>query len=126
MICFNCVYFERTINACKIHKTEPNGCSDFMYYKYLNNDERKLVLSLPCCVGDTLYSINKGSTNPIIEMSVTAILITSKYENWKIYTKDKIDYGECCYLPCNIGKTVFLSKEQAEEKLKIMENESHI
>lgn len=31
------------------------------------------------------------------------------------------DMGESCYLPCDIGERIFLTREEAEAKLKEME-----
>lgn len=93
---------------------------------YKNAEEQGLLLRLPCKVGDTIYRINIGAKEPIIKMRVLQV-------QWKQLHKDRViiridainddDMGESCYLLDDIGKTVFLTKEQAEQALAEMEGE---
>ena len=86
-------------------------------------EEQELLLKLPCKVGDAIYRINIGAKEPIVEMRVLQV-------HWKQLHKDRIiiridainddDMGESCYLLEDIGKTVFLTKEEAEQTLKQM------
>lgn len=86
-------------------------------------EEQGLLLRLPCKVGDTIYRINIGAKEPIIKMRVLQV-------QWKQLHKDRViiridainddDMGESCYLLEYIGKTVFLTKEEAEQALKKM------
>ena len=72
------------------------------------------VIVPPCKVGDPVYVISKGN---ILPFTVNRIIITN-------YIKIKVDYMlgrdyEIKYLlPDHFGKTVFLTKEEAEAKLK--------
>lgn len=58
------------------------------------------VIVLPCKVGDTVYQID---TERVFESKVKAI----------VYDTNNIAFGERA-----IGKTVFLSREEAEKALK--------
>lgn len=74
-------------------------------------------------MGDTIYRINIGAKEPIIKMRVLQV-------QWKQLHKDRViiridainddDMGESCYLLEDIGKTVFLTKEEAEQALAEM------
>lgn len=74
---------------------------------------------LPCDVGDTVYYLD-GSI--IVESKVHCISFGGRYGDYKggqihIYDSDK---DNITVKLDNVGKTVFLTKEQAEQKLKEM------
>ena len=94
--------------------------------KYEDADEQGLLLRLPCAVGSTVYVIRSRYTK------------CSKYkEIWNdcYGCEDECDSHEEYYIHINhsvsdewivinmnyFGKTVFLTKEEAEQKLKEME-----
>ena len=70
--------------------------------EYEDADEQGLLLRLPCKVGDSIYSV--------IEDGLTIIELKFSLD---FYVRRKND----------IGKTVFLTKAEAEQKLKEMESE---
>jgi hypothetical protein len=82
-----------------------------------NAEEQGLLVRLPCKVGDILFRINKGARNPIIKMKVSHITIKSKSYSIKAIEED---YGEVLFSNNVIGKTVFLTREDAEKKLEEM------
>lgn len=72
------------------------------------------VVVPPCKVGDTVYYPYEYG-NVVLEKTVIKIVI-EKEDRW-------LDIG-VSFLPFeNIGKTVFLTKEEAEQKLKEMRGE---
>ena len=96
--------------------------------EYEDLEKQGLLLRLPCAVGSTVYVISSRYTE------------CSKYkETWNdcygCEDKDKCDSHEEYYIHINhsvsdewivrymndFGKTVFLTKEEAEQKLKEME-----
>lgn len=92
-------------------------------------EEQGLLLRLPCKVGDTLYRVNKGAKEPVIMMHVIQLYIKQIHKDRTIMRIDVIndaDMGESCYLPCDIGERIFLTREEAEAKLKEMEGESDV
>lgn len=92
--------------------------------KYEDAEEQGLLLQLPCKVGDTLYRVNKGAKEPVIMMRVIQLYIRQIYKDRTVMRIDAIndaDMGESCYLPCDIGERIFLTREEAEAKLKEME-----
>ena len=82
--------------------------------------EQGKLLKLPCAVGDTVYRINKGKKEPIIPMLVIGIAIRNENE-LVIQTKDIADDNHNLYSKNSIGKTVFLTREEAESALKELE-----
>lgn len=100
---------------------------DAVYRKlkdYEDAEEQGLLLRLPCKVGDTLYRVNKGAKEPVIMMRVIQLYIKQIHKDGTVMRIDAIndaDMGESCYLPCDIGERIFLTREEAEAKLKEME-----
>ena len=91
---------------------------------YKNAEEQGLLLRLPCKVGDELYRINCGAKEPIIKMRVLQIHFKQLHKDRNLIRIDTIndkDMGEGCYLLDDLGKTVFLTQAEAEQKLKEME-----
>jgi hypothetical protein len=91
---------------------------------YEDAEEQGLLLRLPCKVGDTLYRVNKGAKEPVIMMRVIQLYIKQIHKDITVMRIDAIndaDMGESCYLPCDIGERIFLTREEAEAKLKEME-----
>ena len=94
--------------------------SEVEQYKAYNDlEEQGLLLRLPCKVGDTVYAIGFNNNKPIIYESVVLnILITEK----EIVFNVKVDEFEINsqLKQSMFGKTVFLTKSEAEAKLKEM------
>ena len=93
---------------------------------YEEAEEQGLLLRLPCKVGDTLYRVNKGAKEPVIMMRVIQLYIKQIHKDITVMRIDAIndaDMGESCYLPCDIGERIFLTREEAEAKLAEMEFE---
>lgn len=93
--------------------------------EYEDLEEQGLLVRLPCKVGDTVYRVNAGAKQPIIPMTVSEIHFLC-YKNECAVRFDAIgkeDMGESCYRLEDIGRIVFLTREEAENKLEEMKNE---
>lgn len=90
------------------------------YYKlqeYENLEEQDRLLKLPCKVGDAVYEVIENGD--IVKYKITGISINDtnmcfiygegRYKEEKYYGK---------FLPSEFGKSVFLTKSEAEAKLK--------
>ena len=91
---------------------------------YEDAEEQGLLLRLPCKIGDTLYRVNKGAKEPVIMMRIIQLYIKQIHKDRTVMRIDAIndaDMGESCYLPCDIGERIFLTRAEAEAKLKEME-----
>ena len=92
---------------------------------YKEAEEQGLLVRLPCKVGDTAYRVNAGAKQPIIPMTVSEIHFLC-YKNERVVRFDAIgkeDMGESCYRLEDIGRIVFLTREEAEKKLEELKNE---
>lgn len=88
---------------------------------YEDAEEQGWLLRLPCKLGDTLYRVNKGAKEPVIMMRVIQLYIKQIHKDSTVMRIDAIndaDMGESCYLPCDIGERIFLTRAEAEAKLK--------
>lgn len=100
-----------------------------VYFKlkdYEDLEEQGRLVKLPCKVGDAVYAIGFNNKPIIYESVVLRILITEK----EIVFNGKVDeFGINSQLKQSMfGKTVFLTKSEAEAKLKELrggENESN-
>lgn len=93
--------------TCKIHK-----CSDCPISKafeklayYEDAEENGLLLRLPCPVGTTVYCIEDECEDIYIEGSDYRFVGEERFDFWMLE---------------QFGKTVFLTKEEAEQALKQM------
>ncbi len=92
---------------------------------YEDLEEQGLLVRLPCKVGDTVYRVNAGAKQPIIPMTVSEIHFLC-YKNERAVRFDAIgkeDMGESCYRLEDIGRIVFLTREEAEKKLEEIQND---
>ena len=109
-------------SKCDNCENMTNACEKLGAYE--NAEEQGLLLRLPCKVGDTLYRVNKGAKEPVIMMRVIQLYIKQIHKDRTVMRIDAIndaDMDESCYLSCDIGKKIFLTREEAEAKLAEME-----
>lgn len=91
--------------------------------EYEDLEEQGLLLRLPCKVGDTVYA--PLPNNEISAWKVRTIDMGASYFDFlSVYAGDDEEFiGERFLLPINdIGENVFLTREEAEQKLKEMES----
>ena len=89
--------------------------------EYEDLEEQGRLLRLPCKVGDTVYKITRNFISEYKIISATIYPYSIQF-NWQC---TKGIYGNLVgFADLEIGKTVFLTREEAEAKLKEME-ESH-
>lgn len=95
------------------HETIADKCPDFK--------DRSRFVELPCKVGDTVYRIDKGGYYPKYEPFVQELTVTEiSWKHEKYGTKDlgfAIIANGIRYKFSSIGKTVFLTREEAEAEL---------
>lgn len=83
--------------------------------EYEDLEEQGRLLKLPCRVGDTVYGISMGK---IITLIVNEISIFYMKGEKIINVKCQNDDMFRNYIETEFGKTVFLTKSEAEAKLK--------
>lgn len=83
-------------------------------------DKDGRVVVLPCKVGDTIYFVN---AKQILEFAVVGYAVDETGISW-VYSEhvDKTGHtNERTFSPDRIGKTTFLTREEAEKALQEME-----
>ena len=89
--------------------------------QYKNLEEQGLLLRFPVQVGDTILYVDSDDDNYPIEAKITRIEIK---ETYILYcAEEKEDCETLGFDSDDIGKTVFLTKAEAEQKLKGMESD---
>ena len=89
--------------------------------KYEDLEGQGRLIKLPCKIGDIIYRVNAGAKEPVIKMIVLQVNYKQLREDRIIIRIDAIndnDMGESCYLLDDFGKNVFITKSEAEAKLK--------
>ena len=90
--------------------------------EYEDLEEQGRLLKLPCRVGDTVYGISMGK---IITLIVNEISIFYMKGEKIINVKCQNDDMFRNYIETEFGKTVFLTKSEAEAKLKELRGEEN-
>lgn len=106
---------------------------------YEDAEEQGLLLRLPCKVGDAVYLIDKDENNRLQvyegKWRRVSLVQTSKNSSFELCGEISYDIHDCFYNDgrtmeqgmyvgqesTRIGKVVFLTREEAEAKLKEME-----
>ena len=92
--------------------------------EYENVEEQGLLLRLPCKVGDTIYEVSYENREFVIKEHIVNEFIYRAYRFPRIEIYCENENG---FLVCNnIGKLdecLFLTKAEAEQKLKEMESD---
>ena len=92
--------------------------------EYEDLDERCLLLRLPCNIGDTIYEVSYENREFVIKEHIVKEFIyrTYRFPRIEIYCENENGFLVCN----NIGKLdecLFLTQEEAEQKLKEMESD---
>ena len=106
--------------ACRITLEKLMKCKE-----YENLEEQGLLLRLPCKVADTVYYISEGFIEPCTVEAIFLADYTDKDGNCSYMAEIHFDREDCPYVSTeiyftDIGKTVFLTQAEAEQKLKEM------
>lgn len=94
--------------------------------KYEDLEEQGLILQLPCKVGDKVYQISENFIEPCTVESIFLGNYRDRNGNWCNMAEIHYNRYDCPYTSdeiyfTDIGKTVFLTQEEAKAKLAEME-----
>lgn len=99
--------------------------------EYEDLEERGRLISLPCKVGDTLYYTD-AYYNAVVPVRVNEVITQFAGFNNYVYQYNGCSFDECGdvyeeyeFDNNDFSKTVFLTKSEAEEKLKELRGESN-
>ena len=81
---------------------------------YKDAEEQGLILRLPCKVGDTVYRLIPTTYRHIESLMIREFVLTDK---GFCFRTEKTNINYSC---ADFGKTVFLTKEEAEQALAEM------
>ena len=110
--CKECLHFEFCEANSKAYgfKLKADNCS---YFK-----ERNKFIELPCKVGDTIYEVFKYHKPPFIQQTkVEKIIVTEKGLKLKLARNSFYETSIA-----SLGKTLFLTEESAEARLKELQD----
>ena len=124
--CAECKYYDEELakcNKCKIFITSTGHCHDKKVWEKLRDyedlEEQGLLLKLPCKIGDTVYQLINSH---IYEYKVIGICFDIFQNKWMYEVAYQIGLEwfktMCDFDVFGKSKTVFLTKEEAEAKLK--------
>lgn len=104
---------------CDIPPRECQYISDALekLAKYEDLEEQDRLVKLPCKVGDTVYGINTDR-NIVSALKIISVKIYSYAIYFDYQLIDGIYKNIVSFADADIGKTVFLTKAEAEERLK--------
>ena len=95
--------------------------------------EEGTLVELPCKVGDTVWVVtspfnvfddieyDENMKDEVYEAFISSVTFYECGEQYRIYAKATNHFIGAYFRKCDFGKTVFLTKEEAEAKLKEME-----
>lgn len=94
--------------------------------RYEDSEEQGLLLRLPCKVGDTVYVVtspfnvfddieyDENMKDEVYESYVSSVSFYESGEQYRIYAKATNHFIGAYFRECDFGKTVFLTREEAE------------
>jgi hypothetical protein len=94
--------------------------------RYEDSEEQGLLLRLPCKVGDTVYVVtspfnvfddieyDENMKDEVYEAYVSSVSFYESGEQYRIYAKATNHFIGAYFRECDFGKTVFLTREEAE------------
>ena len=110
--CKDCIHND----VCFLPDVLPEQENEKKYTSCSNHKPKSRYIELPCAVGDTVYMRFEGKITPFL---ITHVFAEQKINEdvIKCYAAKgkKVSTG---FSANHIGKTVFLTKEEAEQKLK--------
>nr|DAT49544.1 MAG TPA: hypothetical protein [Caudoviricetes sp.] len=98
--------------------------------EYEDLEEQGRLIKLPCKVGDTVYVVtspfnvfddieyDENMKDEVYESYVSSITFYECGEQYRMYAKATNHFIGAYFRECDFGKTVFLTKSEAEAKLK--------
>ena len=102
--------------------------------EYKDLEKQGLLLRLPCKIGDTVWAVtspfnvfegieyNKNLRDECYESFISSVTFYKNSVQYRINAKVTNHFISAFYNEHDFGKTVFLTKEEAEQKLKEMES----
>lgn len=101
--------------------------------EYKDLEEHGLLVRLPCRVGDTVWVVTSpinvfdecdgAAEYEVYESFLSSVSYYASGEQFRIYAKVTNSFIAAYFRECDFGKTVFLTREEADSKLEELKNE---
>ena len=115
-------YIQCNNNECRLgycdRECEHYKCMVNKLAEYEDAEEQGLLLRLPCKVGNTAWYIDDDDDDYPIEIVITTIEIKKDYILY--HAEERYNGGTLAIIEEEFGKTIFLTKEEAEQALEQM------
>ena len=91
---------------------------------YKDAEEQGLLVRLLCKAGTEVFAVSSGSSHHVVKCRIKKIETSLTAPEKISYFLEPIEYRRCSfrYISNEFGKTVFLTREEAEKKLEEMKN----
>ena len=124
------------------HLSDKNPCNSWFRnccfnqlkeYETLDKEGRLVVL--PCKIGATVWVVThpfnvyddfefyEDAKEEIYESYISSITFYEHSNQYRIYANETKQFIKAYFMECDFGKTVFLTREEAEKALKEMEKD---
>ena len=123
--------------ACENYLKWEDDCIKKLAEYETAEDEGRLVV-LPCSVGDTVwvtthpfnvfddFDFYTEAQDEIYESYISSITFYENSNQYRIHAKETRQFIKAYFMESDFGKTVFLTREEAEKALKEMEKDDEI
>ena len=113
---------------------EATACIEKLAQYETAEEEGRLVV-LPCKVGDTVWVIThpfnvlddfdfyEDAHDEIYESYISSVTFYEDSNQYRIYAKDTKDFIKAYFMECDFGKSIFLTREEAEKALEEIEKD---
>ena len=114
------------------HKQVSEYLKELMKYREL--EEQGRLLKLPCNVGDTVWVVTSpinvfdygeydgDAEYEVYESFLSSVSYYTSGEQFRIYAKVTNSFIAAYFRECDFGKSIFLTREEAEKKLEEVKN----
>jgi hypothetical protein len=114
------------------HEHLAKWLEELKFYKDL--EEHGLFVRLPCKVGDTVWVVTSpinvfgydeydgDAEYEVYESFLSSVSYYASGEQFRIYAKVTNSFIVAYFRECDFGKSIFLTREEAEKKLEEMRN----
>ena len=125
---------ELSQEACEEYLKWEDDCIKKLAEYETAEDEGRLVV-LPCSVGDTVwvtthpfnvfddFDFYTEAQDEIYESYISSITFYENSNQYRIHAKETRQFIKAYFMESDFGKTVFLTREEAEKALKEMEKD---
>ncbi len=121
MTCKDCIHYDMCKRIDYIMDFRNMSLEEAVQAMCRNFKDKSKYIELPCKVEDEVYVIKNNviSTKDVVyHKKICSRIEEQNEEYWHCVDKNRISINTITFYPEDVGKTVFLTKEEAEQRLK--------